>query len=168
MIPGRPTPLGWRGDPRPSGTAPLGMTKTPTLRSLLVCSNNGLAFFLLLRGHPTTIPPESLAGGVPLPTLCRWVCRTRSSPHWSHADRGATRLNPFGVITRGYREIETAHPLLGDSALSYNPISIGDMIVSSLFHPEDPSACTFDRRMPSGPKRSGVRRPLQTGAYFLS
>ena len=38
MIPGRPTPLGWRGDPRPSGTAPLGMTKTPTLRSLLVCS----------------------------------------------------------------------------------------------------------------------------------
>ena len=32
------------------------------------------------------------------------------------------------------------HPWLGDSALSYNPISIGDMIVSSLIHPEDPSS----------------------------
>ena len=29
---------------------------------------------------------------------------------------------------------------LEDSALSYNPISIGGMIVSSLFHPEDPSS----------------------------
>ena len=32
------------------------------------------------------------------------------------------------------------HPLLGDSALSYNPTSIGDMIVSSWFHPEDLSS----------------------------
>jgi len=30
--PGRPALLVWRGDPRPSKTAPLGMTKTPTLR----------------------------------------------------------------------------------------------------------------------------------------
>ena len=32
VIPGRPALLGWRGRPRPSRTAPLGMTKTPTLR----------------------------------------------------------------------------------------------------------------------------------------
>jgi len=31
VIPGRPELLGWRGSPRPSRTAPLGMTKTPTL-----------------------------------------------------------------------------------------------------------------------------------------
>jgi len=31
VIPGRPALLGWRGRPRPSRTAPLGMTKTPTL-----------------------------------------------------------------------------------------------------------------------------------------
>merc|ERR1712127_940203 len=30
--PDRPAPLGWRGGPRPTRTAPLGMTKTPTLR----------------------------------------------------------------------------------------------------------------------------------------
>jgi len=32
VIPGRPALLGWRGRPRPSRTAPLGMTKTPTLQ----------------------------------------------------------------------------------------------------------------------------------------
>jgi len=32
VIPGRPALLVWRGDSRPSRTAPLGMTKTPTLR----------------------------------------------------------------------------------------------------------------------------------------
>jgi hypothetical protein len=32
VIPGRPALLGWRGGGRPSKTAPLGMTKTPTLR----------------------------------------------------------------------------------------------------------------------------------------
>jgi len=31
VIPGRPSLLVWMGDPRPSRTAPLGMTKTPTL-----------------------------------------------------------------------------------------------------------------------------------------
>ena len=54
---------------------------------------------------------------------------------------GATYvLNSFRGMTSGHREIERVHPLLGDSALSYNPISIGGMIVSSLFHPEDPSS----------------------------
>jgi len=32
VISGRPALLGWRGRPRPSRTAPLGMTKTPTLQ----------------------------------------------------------------------------------------------------------------------------------------
>jgi len=32
VIPGRPALLGWRGGGRSSRTAPLGMTKTPTLR----------------------------------------------------------------------------------------------------------------------------------------
>ena len=46
MIPGRPALLGWRGRPRPSRTAPLGMTKTPTLRvsaDMLVSQSRALS-----------------------------------------------------------------------------------------------------------------------------
>ena len=84
--------------------------------------------------------------------------------------RGDMHSDPFGVITSGHREIERAHPLLGDSALSYNPVSIGDMIVSSLFHPEDPAACTFDRRIALGTKKLWRLKPLRTkptlGSYL--
>ena len=46
VIPGRPALLGWRGRPRPSRTAPLGMTKTPTLRvsaDMLVSQSRALS-----------------------------------------------------------------------------------------------------------------------------
>ena len=46
MIPGRPALLGWRGRPRPSRTAPLGMTKTPTLQvsaDMLVSQSRALS-----------------------------------------------------------------------------------------------------------------------------
>ena len=39
-----------------------------------------------MRGHPSTLPPESRTGGAPSPQLCRWLCRTRSSPYWSHTE----------------------------------------------------------------------------------
>ena len=45
--------MGWRGDPRPSGTAPLGMTKTPTLR---VSTD-------LLDPRSRAPPPRALSGG---------------------------------------------------------------------------------------------------------
>ena len=67
------------------------------------------------------------------PYLCRWLCRTRSLPYWSHADtspntsEGSHALTSFRDHTSGHREIETAHPLVTGSALPYNPISIGDM-----------------------------------------
>ena len=61
--------------------------------------------------------------------------------------RGSTHSNPFGVITSGRREIERVHPRLGDSALSYNPTSIGDIIVSSLLHPEDPTRAGWFRNV---------------------
>jgi len=39
MIPGRPALLGWRGRPRPSRTAPLGILRPLLSRSLLICSS---------------------------------------------------------------------------------------------------------------------------------
>ena len=52
--------------------------------------------------------------------------RTPENPQ--NLPRGATHWNPFGVITSGRREIERVHPRLGDSALSYNPISMLDLL----------------------------------------
>jgi hypothetical protein len=46
--------------------------------------------------------------------------------------RGVT-LPSFRDQTSGHRETETAHPLVTGDALPCNPISIGDMQVSSLF-----------------------------------
>jgi hypothetical protein len=54
VIPGRPALLGWMGEPLPSRTAPLGMTKTPTLRVS--------ADFLDLK---TTLPLPCPSLGVP-------------------------------------------------------------------------------------------------------
>ncbi len=67
----QPALLGWRGDPRPSRTAPLGMTKTPTLRrrrrsSLIIAKND-------LERHAHTVSDDagadlrSPAGGLPFP-----------------------------------------------------------------------------------------------------
>ena len=53
----------------------------------------------------------------------------------------------------GHREIERVHPLLGDSPLSYNPISLGDMMVSSLFHLEDPSSMRLRPTLALGTKK---------------
>jgi hypothetical protein len=54
VIPGRPALLDWRGRPRPSRTAPLGMTKTPTLR---------VSADMLVSESKQRPPPRSPPGG---------------------------------------------------------------------------------------------------------
>ena len=112
MIPGRPALLGWRGRPRPSRTAPLGMTKTPTLQvsaDMLVSQSRALPpgppLWVTEREVPSRLRPAltldkpRIGGGSgpnlsPVPKNRKHGCR----PWWPFAcPMGGLRLRQGGA-----------------------------------------------------------------------
>ena len=126
VIPGRPALLGWRGRPRPSRTAPLGMTKTPTLQvsaDMLVSQSRALPpgppLWVTEREVPSRLRPAltldkpRIGGGSgpnlsPVPKNRKHGCR----PWWPFACPMGGAQAPSGGCDRsdGRRAPPPSHP----------------------------------------------------------
>jgi hypothetical protein len=54
------------------------------------------------------------------------------------------------------------HLLVADCALPYNPMSMGDLILSSRIHPEDPGSMYLRKRHALGNQKEAATKPLRT------
>jgi hypothetical protein len=116
------------GHESPRWIRALGIGDGRTNRDLWVPppKNTVFAWIILIHGRGPLAVLNSSTDDVSLlrpPYLCRWLCRTRSLPYWSHADtspstsEGSHAPTSFRDHTSGHREIETAHPLVTGSSL---------------------------------------------------
>ena len=127
----------------------------------------GQAFSLPWRGHFTTLPPRIPCWAVilRLNSVAGFAEPTLSliglTPTYPQTLPRGVRLPSFRDQTSGHRETEAAHPLVTGDALPCNPISIGDMQVSSRFSRSTPATCTYDRCTSHGPKTQVVTNQLR-------